>query len=91
MKTATETLHGEVTQVLPNAHFRVKVANIPSEILCYLCGKMTKKFIKPDIGDTVTLEVSPLDFSKGRIVSKNTTYRPLPLLFEKRPKFNKKR
>lgn len=91
MKTATATLKGEVTQILPNAHFRVKVTDVPSEILCYLCGKMTKKFIKPDIGDMVTLEVSPLDFSKGRIVSKNTTYKPPAPVFDNRSKFNKKR
>jgi translation initiation factor IF-1 len=47
--------------------YRAKLDNIDKEILCYLCGKMNKKFIKPNLGDSVLIEMSPTDTEKGRI------------------------
>ena len=60
-------MNGRVTLILPNANYRVKVDAIEKEVLCYLAGKMAKNFIKPTVGDSVTIEMSPTDLTKGRI------------------------
>ena len=58
---------GIIKEVLPNGMFRVEIA--PGQnILAYVSGKMRKFFIKILPGDSVTVEISPYDFSKGRIV-----------------------
>ena len=58
---------GVVTKVLPATLYRVKLAN-GSQILAHISGKMRKHFIKISVGDKVTLEISPYDLTKGRIV-----------------------
>lgn len=58
---------GEVLEALPNAQFRVKLEN-GHEILGLLSGKMRMYYIKILPGDKVTVELSPYDLSKGRIV-----------------------
>ena len=58
---------GKVTQALPNTVFRVKLEN-GHMLLAHMAGKMRKNFIRIVPGDTVTLEVSPYDLTKGRIV-----------------------
>ena len=58
---------GVVTKVLPATMYRVKLAN-GHEILAHISGKMRKHFIKISTGDKVTMEISPYDLSKGRIV-----------------------
>lgn len=58
---------GEVLEALPNAQFRVKLEN-GHEILGLLSGKMRMHYIKILPGDKVTVELSPYDLSKGRIV-----------------------
>ena len=58
---------GVVTKVLPATLYRVKLDN-GSEILAHISGKMRKHFIKISVGDKVTLEISPYDLTKGRIV-----------------------
>ena len=60
-------LDGEVKEVLPNTMFRVALAN-GHEILAHISGKMRLHFIRILPGDTVTVEMSPYDLSKGRIV-----------------------
>ncbi len=60
---------GTVTQALPNAMFRVDLDN-GVNILCVICGKMRKNFIKVIEGDRVRVEISPYDLSKGRIVAR---------------------
>ena len=60
-------IDGVVTKVLPATLYRVKLAN-GSKILAHLSGKMRKHFIKISVGDKVTLEISPYDLTKGRIV-----------------------
>lgn len=67
MKTGVIEIKGTIAKVLPNAMYRVKINDIEKEILCYLCGKMNKHFIKPDLGDSVLVEMSPTDTEKGRI------------------------
>ena len=58
---------GEVTESLPSAMFRVKLDN-DHEIIATISGRMRKHYIRILPGDRVSVEVSPYDLSKGRIV-----------------------
>jgi translation initiation factor IF-1 len=58
---------GVVLEALPNAMFKVQLEN-KHVILCHLSGKMRMNFIRILPGDKVTVEMSPYDLSKGRIV-----------------------
>jgi translation initiation factor IF-1 len=58
---------GLVTEVLPDARFRVKLDS-GQTIIAYTAGKMKKNRIKTLAGDRVTVEMSPYDFDKGRLV-----------------------
>ena len=58
---------GVVVETLPNATFRVELPN-GHRVLAHVCGKMRMKFIRILPGDRVTVEVSPYDPSRGRIV-----------------------
>ena len=60
-------VQGKVTESLPNAMFRVELED-GHEILAHVSGKMRMRFIRILAGDTVTLELSPYDLTKGRIV-----------------------
>lgn len=66
-KEDTIRLEGVVEELLPNTTFRVKLPN-GSVILAHLCGKMRMKNIRVLPGDIVTVEMTPYDMSKGRIV-----------------------
>ena len=57
---------GEVTELLPNATFRVKLEN-DHEILGHTAGKMRKNRIRVLAGDKVQVEMNTYDLSKGRI------------------------
>ena len=57
---------GQVTEVLPNATFRVLLAN-GHDVLATLAGRMRRFRIRVLAGDRVTLEVSPYDLTRGRI------------------------
>ncbi len=65
------TLEAEVTEALPDARFKVKLEN-DQEILAYVSGKMRKFFIRILPGDRVTVEMSPYDMTKGRIVYRHS-------------------
>ena len=54
-------------EALPNAVFKVVLEN-GHEILAHVSGKMRMHFIRILPGDTVTVEISPYDLSRGRIV-----------------------
>ncbi|MBN2843493.1 MAG: translation initiation factor IF-1 [Sedimentisphaerales bacterium] len=56
-----------VLEALPNAVFRVALEN-KHEILAHVSGKMRMHFIRILPGDTVTVELSPYDLKRGRIV-----------------------
>ncbi len=56
-----------VKEALPNAMFRVELAN-GHKVLAHVSGKMRMHFIRILPGDRVTLEISPYDLTKGRIV-----------------------
>lgn len=57
---------GTVLEVLPNAMFRVKLEN-DHEVLAHTAGKMRKNRIRVLAGDTVIIEMTPYDLTKGRI------------------------
>lgn len=58
---------GVISEALPNAFFKVQLEN-GKEVLAHLAGKMRIHFIKVMVGDRVTIEVSPYDEARGRIV-----------------------
>ncbi len=58
---------GVVSEILPNAMFRVKLEN-DHEILAHTAGKMRKNRIRVLQGDSVIVEMTPYDLSKGRII-----------------------
>lgn len=61
---------GKVIEVLPNVNFKVKLSN-GHVINAYLSGKLRMNYIKILEGDTVKVELSPYDLTKGRIVWRN--------------------
>ena len=60
-------LDGVVTETLPNTTFRVKLDN-GHVVTAHISGKMRKNYIRILTGDAVTVEMTPYDLSKGRIV-----------------------
>lgn len=60
-------VEGTVTEPLPNAMFRVQLEN-GHEVLAHVSGKMRMKFIRILPGDKVTIQLSPNDLTRGRIV-----------------------
>ena len=58
---------GKVTELLPNAMFRVKLEN-NHEVLAHTAGKLRKNRIRVLTGDNVLVEVTPYDLTKGRII-----------------------
>lgn len=60
-------IEGVVVEALPNALFRVELEN-GHKVLAHVSGKMRMNFIRILPGDRVSLEISPYDLSKGRIV-----------------------
>jgi translation initiation factor IF-1 len=63
----TIQLGGTVMENLPNATFKVELEN-GIEVLCYVSGKIRTNRIRILPGDKVTVEMSPYDLSRGRIV-----------------------
>ena len=57
-----------VREALPNATFRVVLDNTGHVVLAHISGKIQMNFIRILPGDRVTLEMSPYDLSRGRIV-----------------------
>ncbi|MBW1670674.1 MAG: translation initiation factor IF-1 [Deltaproteobacteria bacterium] len=60
-------VEGKVLETLPNAMFRVELEN-GHKVLAHISGKMRMHYIKILPGDTVTVELSPYDLSRGRVV-----------------------
>lgn len=61
------TVEATVKESLPNAMFRCKLEN-GHEILAHVSGKMRMHFIRILPGDKITVEMSPYDLTKGRII-----------------------
>ena len=60
-------VEGKVLETLPNAMFQVQLEN-GHKVLAHVSGKMRMHFIKILPGDTVTIELSPYDLTRGRII-----------------------
>ena len=60
-------IEGKVVEKLPNAFFKVELEN-GHQVLAHISGKLRMNFIKILPGDKVTIEMSPYDLSKGRII-----------------------
>jgi translation initiation factor IF-1 len=60
-------IDGTILETLPNATFRVKLEN-EHKVLAHISGKMRMHFIKILPGDKVTVELSPYDLNRGRII-----------------------
>jgi len=60
-------VEGKVLEPLPNAMFRVELAN-GHKVLAHISGKMRMHYIKILPGDTVRVELSPYDLTRGRII-----------------------
>ena len=59
-------VQGTVAETLPNAMFRVTLEN-GHKIIAHVAGKMRKHYIRLVPGDSVTVELTPYDLTKGRI------------------------
>jgi translation initiation factor IF-1 len=70
-------IEGEITEILPDGRFRVKLEN-EHEIIAYTAGKMRKNRIRSIVGDRVHVEMTPYDLDKGRIVFREKTT-PMPM------------
>lgn len=69
MKQDNIKVEGAVSQELGNSMFRVTLDS-GHEILCTISGKIRKNFIRIMAGDKVTVEMSPYDLTKGRIITR---------------------
>lgn len=65
-KKETIEVEGTVIETLPNAMFRVELAN-GHKVLAHISGKMRLHYIKILPGDRVLVELSPYDLSRGRV------------------------
>ena len=68
-------MQGKVDEVLPDSRFRVTLDN-GHTLIAYSGGKMRKNHIRILAGDKVSLELSPYDLSKGRIMFRHIAGRP---------------
>ena len=60
-------MEGSVVETLPNTMFRVELEN-GHKVIAHISGKMRKHYIRIMTGDKVTVELTPYDLEKGRIV-----------------------
>lgn len=60
-------MEGTVIETLPNTMFRVELEN-GHKVIAHISGKMRKHYIRIMTGDAVTVELTPYDLEKGRIV-----------------------
>ncbi|HEX9581535.1 MAG TPA: translation initiation factor IF-1 [Gemmatimonadales bacterium] len=65
-------LDGTVSEILPNATFRVVLEN-GHEVLATMAGKMRRFRIRVLMGDRVTMALSPYDLTRGRITYRHKT------------------
>lgn len=65
-KTDVIEIEGKIIEALPNAQFQVELEN-GHVILAHISGKLRMNYIRILPGDTVTVEISPYDLTKGRI------------------------
>jgi translation initiation factor IF-1 len=70
-------MNGQVTEILPDSRFRVDLEN-GHKLIAYTAGRMKKNHIRILAGDKVTLELSPYDLNKGRIIFRHIEKRGMP-------------
>jgi len=63
-------MEGTVLENLPNTHFRVQLEN-GHVVIAHISGRMRKNYIRILMGDRVTVQLTPYDLSKGRIIFRN--------------------
>lgn len=63
-------MEGVVTENLPNTHFRVQLEN-GHVVIAHISGRMRKNYIRILMGDRVTVQLTPYDLTKGRIIFRN--------------------
>ena len=68
-KQSSISMDGVVTEALGNSMFRVELNN-GHELLCHISGRMRMNYIKILTGDKVSVEMSPYDLTKGRIIKR---------------------
>ncbi|MFN7725836.1 MAG: translation initiation factor IF-1 [Rubrivivax sp.] len=78
-------MQGTIHEVLPDARFRVTLEN-GHQVIAYAGGKLRKNHIRVLAGDSVSLELSPYDLSKGRL-----TFRHLDRRGQAAPTWNNRR
>jgi translation initiation factor IF-1 len=66
---------GEITELLPEGRFRVRLEN-DHEVLAYTAGKMKKNRIRSMVGDKVTVEMTPYDMDRARIIFRHRDAAP---------------
>ena len=67
MKEELLQFDGVVTEILPDARYRVQL-DVGHAVVAYTAGKMKRNRIKTPAGDRVTVEMSPYDLEKGRLI-----------------------
>ncbi len=76
-------IKGVVVECLPNTTFKIRLDDpaYPTDhvVLCHLSGKMRINYIRIIPGDAVTVELTPYDLSKGRIVFRHKKGGPMPI------------
>ncbi len=80
---------GVVTDVLPDTRFRVKLEN-EHEIIAYAAGRMKKNRIRTLVGDRVTVEMTPYDLEKGRIIYRHKDERAPATRSQQRKNFRRR-
>jgi translation initiation factor IF-1 len=84
------TFEGRVEEVLPDARYRVELDN-GHKLVAYTAGKMKKNRIKTLVGDRVTVEVTPYDLEKGRLVFRHKgDSGPVPTGARRPPNFRRR-
>jgi translation initiation factor IF-1 len=81
---------GSVLETLPDGRFRVRLEN-GHEIIAYTAGRMKRNRIRTLAGDRVTVEISPYDLNKGRVVFRHKDERAVPTGAAPRRTFQRRR
>jgi len=68
-------MEGIVTESLPNTNFKVKLDN-GHIVNAHISGRMRKNYIRILLGDKVTVQLTPYDLTKGRIIFRNRENTP---------------
>lgn len=78
-------MRGRVAEILPDSRYRVVLEN-GHELVAYTGGKMRKNHIRIIAGDDVSLELSPYDLTKGRIMFRHLPERSRPMGQQRGPR-----